>query len=78
VDAAAFHLMIQLVRNGSLDLDDIAEIADRLRAEGETDSANEVHQAYFAASMPNPADEEREQLRARLKVVPGGGNSSDT
>ena len=70
--------MTQLVRNGSLDLDDIAEIADRLRAEGETDSANQAHQAYFAASMPNPADEEREQIRARLRVVPGGGNSSDT
>lgn len=76
MDPAAFHLILQLVRNGTLGQDDLDQIAAGLEAEGETDAAHAVRAAPFEAFPPDEA----EWRRSKLKVVssgPDGGNRGD-
>lgn len=66
MDPTAFHLIVQLLKRGDLDLDDIGEIAGRLAAEGEEEAAHAVRAAIVEAGAPSEA----EQRRARMAAVP--------
>ena len=70
MDALAFHLLLQLLRRGALDSEDIEEIAARLQSEGEADAAHAVRTAPFEAFPPDEA----EWRRSKLKLVRDGGN----
>ena len=82
MDPTAFHTIIQLVKNGTLDLDDLEEIAERLKNDGEDDAAFSVRAAYVEAqATPEKTEAElrREQmvLVPRLKLGADGGNGTD-
>lgn len=70
MDPTAFHIVVQLFRNGTFSIDDAAEIADRLAAEGEGDAAHAVRAAVFEATMEQPA----ESRRAQIRLISDGGN----
>lgn len=81
MDPTAFHTIIQLVKNGTFDLDDLEEIAERLKSDGEVDAAFSVRAAYVEAhATPEKSEAEirREQmvLVPRLKLGPDGGNGT--
>lgn len=78
MDALAFHLLLQLVKRGDLDQDDLDAIADRLEAEGEADAAHAVLAAPFEADETGETGE-AEFRRARMRLVasrPDGGNEA--
>lgn len=78
MDPAAFHTIVQLIRNGTFDTTDAEEIARRLDAEGEDDSAHAVRAALVEAFGEQPADERRANIVMvpRLHLGPDGGNSA--
>lgn len=83
-DPLLLALLEQLVRNGTLDADDITEMADRLEAAGDEAHAHAAHLtrcALIQASAPSQSDWEadwrRRQIRERtafLNRKPDGGN----
>lgn len=77
MDPTAFHTIIQLVKNGTLDLDDLEEIAERLEDEGLPDDAHAVRAAIVEASAPTVRESEIEFRRSRIRVVSDGGNGTD-
>lgn len=77
MDPAAFHTIIQLIRNGTFDLDDIEQIAERLEDEGLPDDAHAVRAAVVEASAPTVRESEIEFRRSRIRVVSDGGNGTD-
>lgn len=77
MDPTSFHTIIQLIKNGTLDLDDVEEIAERLDDEGEADAAHSVRAAIVEASAPSLKESEAQFRRSRIKLVsPDGGNST--
>lgn len=78
MDPAAFHTIVQLIRNGTFDTTDAEEIARRLDDEGEGDAAHAVRAAVVEAVGEQPADERRRAmvLVPRVHLGPDGGNSA--
>lgn len=81
MDPTAFHTIVQLVKNGTLDLDDLEDIAERLKNDGEDDAAFSVRAAFVEAhATPEKTEAEyrREQmvLVPRLNLGPDGGNQT--
>lgn len=70
MDPTAFHITVQLIRNGTFDAADAAEVAARLEAEGEGDAAHAVRAAVIEAQGPQPAEERR----AAIHVISGGND----
>lgn len=77
MDPTAFHTIIQLIRNGTFDLDDIEQIAERLEDEGLPDDALSVRAAVIEANAPTVRESEIEFRRSRIRVVPDGGNAPE-
>lgn len=79
MDATAFHITVQLIRNGTFDHADAEEVARRLDDEGQDDAAHAVRAAVIEAAGEQPADERRRNmvLVPRLHLGPDGGNRTD-
>lgn len=69
-------LIEQLVRLGVMSADDIDDMATRLDADGDTADAHLCRTAFVKAHAPTQQEWEEEQRRARLRVVPDGGNAT--
>jgi hypothetical protein len=74
MDPVMAELIAQLVRNGALDADDISDITGRLHRQGYGDLAHGVNVSFIEASLPS-IDEEAEQRRSTIRLVPDGGNA---
>lgn len=79
MDATAFHITVQLIRNGTFDHADAEEVARRLDDEGQDDAAHAVRAAVVEAISEQPADERRRNmvLVPRVHLGPDGGNRTD-
>ena len=79
MDATAFHITVQLIRNGTFDHADAEEVARRLDDEGQDDAAHAVRAAVVEAISEQPADERRRNmvLVPRVHLDPDGGNRTD-
>lgn len=79
MDATAFHIVVQLIRNGTFDHADAEEVARRLDDEGEGDAAHAVRAAVVEAISEQPAEERRLNmvLVPRIHLGPDGGNRTD-
>lgn len=79
MDATAFHITVQLLRNGTFDTTDAEEVARRLDDEGEGDAAHAVRAAIVEAMGEQPAEERRRNmvLVPRIHLGPDGGNRRD-
>jgi hypothetical protein len=75
MDPALRELINQLLRNGSLTTDDLAQIVERLNHEGETDAAYDVGVCLIEASRPTPS-EEADAARSRFTVHDGGNSTA--
>lgn len=73
-DPLTVALIEQLVRSGTLGADDIDDMAARLEAEGDTESARAARAAFVRASAPSQSEWEAQRRRARIRAVPDGGN----
>jgi len=71
-DILAHALTVRLLRNGTIDRDDVMAIADELEAQGETDAAHAARAAIIEAATPSMA----EWRRSKIRIVPDGGNES--
>lgn len=76
-DALATEILIQLIRNGTLTLADVGEMARRLDDDGDQDSAHRARSGLIEAGIDR--DEERRDnvvmiQRVRLGPVSDGGN----
>lgn len=76
VDPTAFHITVQLIRNGTFGHADAEEVARRLDDEGHDDAAHAVRAALIEAFGEQPADERRAGmvLVPRLRLGSDGGN----
>lgn len=72
MDAASYLLLVTLLRNGTLTHGDVEAMARQLDHEGESDRAHDVRSALVEAMGDGP-----EWHRARLTIVPDGGNSKE-
>ena len=77
MDPTAFHTIIQLIKNGTFDLDDIEAIAERLEDEGESDAAHSVRAAVIEASAVSAAESEIAFRRSRIRVVASSDGGND-
>lgn len=76
-DPLAFNILVQLIKRQVLDLDDVEEIADRLRDEGEDDAAIAARGAFVEAhASPEPDPDPRLNLRlvANNRQLDGGND----
>lgn len=68
-DAILRALIIQMLRAGKLDLDDVGAAAQELRRDGE-DMAAQNLEAYYVASLAEPASHyEAEHRRSQFRVI---------
>lgn len=76
-DPLATEILIQLIRNGSLDLQNVEEMARRLEEDGEDEAAHRARSALIEAGV-DPVQDRRDNVvmipRKRLGPVSDGGN----
>lgn len=72
MDPTAFHIVVQLIRNGTFNTTDAEEIARRLDAEGEGDAAHAVRAALVEAFTEQPSDERRAVISLVSSNIDGG------
>jgi hypothetical protein len=69
VDPLTLELIAQLVRNGTLDADDVDAIAARLETAGEPGAAHQCRAAWAEALAP--------ESRPRLHIITSDGGKGD-
>lgn len=78
MDPVIIEILAQLVRNGSLDQDDISDIAARVEQSGRSDDAHNIRASFLEGIVTSLGPAESPQVKARrafIHVVPDGGNA---
>lgn len=74
MDPIMAELLTQLVKNGTLNREDIIEMAGRLDHNDYEDEAHDVRVSLIEA-LVDPVEDLAARRRAEIRIVPDGGKS---
>jgi len=75
-DPLATEILTQLIRNGTLDLSDVEQMARRLEEDGEDEAAHRARSALIEAGVDREAERDNVVMIRRMQLGPvsDGGN----